>query len=210
MYIYQPFRNSLRKQIGNHASVVHGKVLDVGAGSFDRYSGLFTYDSYARMDIKGTANVDVYGVAEDIPFPDESFDSIVCTQVLEDTKDPKKALAEMHRTLKKGGVLLLTTGFLAPICGDPTDSWRFTDYGLQKLFTEASFEVKDHEPVGGFWGVMVQSFMRHLTNKYDIYHRWYRSPFSFLVKIVGKFADRLDRNGDNLFAHGFLIIGEKI
>jgi ubiquinone/menaquinone biosynthesis C-methylase UbiE len=50
----------------------------------------------------------IVGSVLDIPFPDESFDVIISTEVIEHTPDPKKAVQEMHRVLKKDGILILT------------------------------------------------------------------------------------------------------
>jgi len=37
------------------------------------------------------------------------FDYIICTEVIEHTQNPRKVVEEMHRILKKGGSLVLTT-----------------------------------------------------------------------------------------------------
>lgn len=44
--------------------------------------------------------------AEDLPFDDDSFDTIVCTLVLCTVADQPRALREMHRVLRPGGQLL--------------------------------------------------------------------------------------------------------
>ena len=44
--------------------------------------------------------------AEQLPFPDDSFDTAVCTLVLCTVRDPQQSLAEIHRVLKPGGRLL--------------------------------------------------------------------------------------------------------
>jgi ubiquinone/menaquinone biosynthesis C-methylase UbiE len=49
------------------------------------------------------------GVAEAIPYPDESFDVIIANNVLEHVPDPKRMLAEVHRVLRSGGVFLAKT-----------------------------------------------------------------------------------------------------
>ncbi len=45
------------------------------------------------------------GIAEKIPFPDESFDIVYSTFVLEHVQDPLKALTESVRVLRPGGTL---------------------------------------------------------------------------------------------------------
>lgn len=46
---------------------------------------------------------------EQIPFRDESFDRAIISEVIEHVENPSKVLAEIHRVLKPGGILLLTT-----------------------------------------------------------------------------------------------------
>ena len=41
--------------------------------------------------------------------PERSFDLILCTEVVEHIADSARAIAEMHRLLKPGGVLILST-----------------------------------------------------------------------------------------------------
>jgi ubiquinone/menaquinone biosynthesis C-methylase UbiE len=47
------------------------------------------------------------GDAQDLPFPDESFDTVVCTHSLCNIPDDRKAVAEMKRVLRPGGRLVL-------------------------------------------------------------------------------------------------------
>jgi len=47
------------------------------------------------------------GAAERLPFPSETFDTVVCTFALCEVPDRSAALAEMRRVLRPGGVLLL-------------------------------------------------------------------------------------------------------
>ncbi|MER7011408.1 class I SAM-dependent methyltransferase [Saccharopolyspora sp. NPDC000359] len=47
------------------------------------------------------------GDAQDLPFPDTTFDTVVCTFGLCAIPDEKRAIAEMARVLRPGGKLLL-------------------------------------------------------------------------------------------------------
>lgn len=47
-----------------------------------------------------------HGFGEDIPFPDESFDTIVCTLTLCTVSDHARTLSEMRRVLRPGGTYL--------------------------------------------------------------------------------------------------------
>lgn len=52
----------------------------------------------------------------DIQYPDESFDVIYCSHVLEHVADDKQAMREFHRVLKRGGWAVL----LVPVTADVT------------------------------------------------------------------------------------------
>jgi ubiquinone/menaquinone biosynthesis C-methylase UbiE len=47
------------------------------------------------------------GIAEDLPYPDQSFDFIHCITVLEHVEDVEKALLEMYRVLKPNGMIYI-------------------------------------------------------------------------------------------------------
>lgn len=49
------------------------------------------------------------GVAESIPYPGGHFDVVILTEVIEHLRRPEKAVAEVNRVLKKGGLVIITT-----------------------------------------------------------------------------------------------------
>ena len=57
------------------------------------------------------------GTAEDLPFEDRAFDTVVCTFTLCSVHNPAKALAEARRVLKPGGRFLFCEHGLAPDAG---------------------------------------------------------------------------------------------
>ena len=46
--------------------------------------------------------------ADILPFPDDTFDAVTCLETLEFTPRPQRALDELVRVVRPGGVLLLT------------------------------------------------------------------------------------------------------
>jgi ubiquinone/menaquinone biosynthesis C-methylase UbiE len=54
------------------------------------------------------------GDVQDLDFPDESFDTVICTLGLCTIPDPRQAVAEAHRVLRPGGRLLLLEHVRSP------------------------------------------------------------------------------------------------
>jgi ubiquinone/menaquinone biosynthesis C-methylase UbiE len=99
----------------------NGRVLEIGAGTG---ANLDLYDKgvtelvltepeepmakrLERKAATGGRPVSVVRApAEQLPFPDDSFDTAVCTLVLCTVRDPHQALAEIRRVLRPGGRLL--------------------------------------------------------------------------------------------------------
>lgn len=78
----------------------------------------------------------------DIGYPDESFDSILCSHVLEHVPNDAKAMSEIYRVLKPAGWALL----VVPISGDKTfeDPSVVDPYERLRLFGQ-----EDHVRVYG-------------------------------------------------------------
>lgn len=76
------------------------------------------------------------------PRPSESFDFVICEQVLEHVPDPVAAGRNLHALCRPGGQVLVSTPFLLRIHGSPDDFWRFTPNGLRKLLEQCGFEVR--------------------------------------------------------------------
>ncbi len=115
-------------------------VLDVGSGGADQQ---VFFPNRTTIDVDPARNPEIVGDAQDMPFGDATYSTILCTEVLEHIPNPQKAIDEMYRVLRPGGVLILTTRFLFPIHDAPGDYWRFTPYSLKVLFTD--WEIIEEE-----------------------------------------------------------------
>ncbi|HEY1677611.1 MAG TPA: class I SAM-dependent methyltransferase [Candidatus Sulfotelmatobacter sp.] len=118
-------------------------VLDVG-GRFQPYRPLLDgrEKSYVSVDLRRSPLVNVIARGEQLPVTSESFDLVICTQVLEYVCEPDVLLAEIRRVLKRGGSLLLSAPAVFPY-DSSHDLWRFMPGGLRWLLRSfATVEVE--------------------------------------------------------------------
>ena len=99
------------------AGAATGRVLEIGAGTgfnFPYYSNdasVVATEPDPEMLRRAEARARKHGIelraapAEQLPFPDGSFDTVVATGVFCSVDDPEKALAEVHRVLRSRGLL---------------------------------------------------------------------------------------------------------
>jgi ubiquinone/menaquinone biosynthesis C-methylase UbiE len=98
---------------------VEGRVLEIGCGdgaNFPHYTAAVTElvavepEAHLRDLARRRGAVPpvavIDGQAEALPVESGSFDAVVCTLVLCSVDDPDRALAEIHRVLKPGGVFV--------------------------------------------------------------------------------------------------------
>lgn len=83
------------------------------------------------------------GDAHQIPFDDNYFDLIVCSETLEHVIDPLKVCREARRVLKKGGVLVMELDTGSRLF---TFLWYFwTHFGAGRVWDNAHLHQFDHK-----------------------------------------------------------------
>ena len=115
-------RPRLRAFLERHATDAH--VLDVGSGN-GPYKELFPNRTTLEIEERDGHPVDIVGDAHDLHMiEDTTYDVILLIEVLEHLHTPSRALSELHRILKPGGKLILSTRFVFPIHDAPGDYYR--------------------------------------------------------------------------------------
>lgn len=123
-------------------------VLDIGSYDVNGSTKpLFDGVAWLGVDSRNGPNVDVVAWADDLPFADEAFEVVTCTEMLEHDPRPWKSIPEMARVLQSGGYLLLTCrGFdergAFPLHTYPDDIWRFTGLAVTILLSSADLRVQ--------------------------------------------------------------------
>lgn len=137
---------------------IHGEFpsahLDVGAGHGDlinllrdKYEITSSACDYTDKLIKlkdvpvKVADLNV----EQIPFVNSSFDLVTCTEVIEHLEHYRETIREMHRVLRPGGTLVITT----PNILNLKSRIRFLIFGFHNLFGPLHFKESALHSAGG-------------------------------------------------------------
>ncbi len=148
------------------------RVLDAGAGSRP-YESIFRRQQYESCDMPGgfyRQQHDVECFLHEIPRPNDTYDAIVLTQVLEHVPEPEAVLRELNRVLKPNGRLLVSVPLSSPLHGEPWHFFHFTHYALAGLSGRSNFEMESCEKIGGaFWtlGKRLPDAFRKWLKQYD-------------------------------------------
>lgn len=130
---------------------IQGTVLDIGVGNWAYPRELFgktcRYISTDQVP-KPTVDVvcDIYEINN--KFGDQAADAILCCEVIEHLTEPWAAIANLRRTLKDGGILIVTTPFNYYLHNTDRfqDYYRFSEAGLRYLLRD--FQILDVQSIG--------------------------------------------------------------
>ncbi len=114
-----------------------------------------------NADVDSSCSPDVVADARDMPFESAKFEQVIFTDVIEHLPkgEELKALGEIHRVLKDGGILILSTPnskFLFNI----TDLAFYLGHRhykkevIERLITKAGFEIEKIFTAGNFWSAI--------------------------------------------------------
>lgn len=190
-------------------------TLDLGCSGTPNYSKYFK--NRVGVDIAAGEGVDIVADAHKLPFEDEKFEIILCTEVLEHLHSPQIAISEMKRVLKKGGLLILTTRFIFPIHDAPNDYYRFTKYGLKFLFNDWEIlELREETGTKDAFAVLAQRVGFQSKLKCNFFMK---AVLFLLAKIILKSPDLIKKEyGDighrqeekNIMSCGYYLACKKI
>lgn len=125
-----------------------------------------------------------------LPFSDNSFDLVICSEVLEHIPDDRKAVRELTRVLKPGKNLVVSVPRFFPekICWLLSDQYTDTEMGHLRIYNKIEL-TRLIESFG------LSCFAHHYAHSLH-------TPFWWLKCIAG--IDRVDSFAVNLY-HKFLV-----
>lgn len=145
---------AISRAIKSKADQACGLMLDIGCGDkpyeinflpfVDTYFGL---EYSPKSGYRGN-RADVAGDAAALPFADETYNTILCTEVLEHVKNPENVISEIARVLKPEGIVITTAPFVFPK-HDAFDYFRYTNDGLAVIMERHGLEIVEVQPLSG-------------------------------------------------------------
>jgi SAM-dependent methyltransferase len=156
-------RADLQRNIKRYAPELKGRLLDFGCGRKPSEK-LFSVDEYIGIDTMTTGHehknskIDVFYDGKNIPFEDNSFDSIFCSEVLEHVFNLDEVMPEIRRVMKPDGKILVTVPFCWNEHEVPFDFGRYSSFGIIHLFEKYGFKVTTLKKSGTFARVNMQLF----------------------------------------------------
>jgi SAM-dependent methyltransferase len=143
-------------------SDLQGRVLDLASGDGTPLRKLAPDAKWIGLDIAHRPDV-VADATRPLPFRTSSVDAAVMSWFLYIAREPCAVLSEVRRVLRPGGVLILSVPLVFPVNPEPTDLWRFTDGGIDRLLSDAGFAERRIVPLGGRWSsaaYLLEPFLR--------------------------------------------------
>ncbi|MGI8661961.1 MAG: class I SAM-dependent methyltransferase [Acidimicrobiales bacterium] len=115
-------------------------ACDFSLAELKDVSGMFAAISEAETLPQTASSGCVNGDGTRLPFPDDTFDKIIASEVLEHIPDDAAAMGELQRVLKPGGTLAVTVPAWLPerVNWAITDAYHapFVEGGHVRIYTE--------------------------------------------------------------------------
>lgn len=151
-------------------------ILDAGAGELrnKKFCNHLIYTSQDLCQYSGKGNrkglqtgrwrtnkIDIVCDIINMPIKDGTFDVVLCSEVLEHLPDPVKAIREMSRILRGGGILILTAPFCSLTHFAPQHFCTgFNRYWYQKHLIENGLNIKQCRARGNYFDYILQELCR--------------------------------------------------
>lgn len=193
-------RKALYLKIKQYAPMLKGRVLDFGCGS-KPYKSLFENASYyigVDFNSEGHSHeneqIDFFYDGKTLPFQNEEFDNIFCSEVFEHVFNLPEILKELNRVVKPKGEILFTCPFVWEEHEMPIDYARYTRFALRDLLTKNGFEVVVEDKSGHFASAIHQMFVLYINyhwinkvaffSRFTIFKKAVRQVFVPLLNIL--------------------------
>lgn len=186
------------------------RLLDVGGGYDGKYKKklIKITNEYQNLELEKGINVDIVGSVYQIPLKNNTVDLLTSFMVLEHLNEPKQALTECARVLKKTGLLAITTVQYWHTHNYPSDYYRYTKYGLEYILNKAGFKIISIWSHGGPFLIIFHVIELNIPVSFrTLFSIYFYKFFDWLDWIFFKHEDKRKPSNDSL---GWSVIAQKI
>lgn len=187
-YNQQVFCEKIKERFPKH--FINKNVLDVGSLDINGSNkGLFENCDYLGIDVGEGKNVDFVCIGHEFDAPDEYYDTIITTEMLEHDMFYEKSIKNIMRMLKPGGLFVMTcatTGRAehgtrrtspvdAPLLGGVSEEW--SDY--YKNLVKEDFLI-----IENFKTTFPDGMFENGNENFDLYFSGIKNGNDYLKYIV--------------------------
>lgn len=205
------------------------RILDAGAGEL-QYKKYCDHLKYCSQDFGGydgtgddrglqmqswdNSKLDIKSDIAAIPVEDQSFDAIMCIEVLEHIPHPIDALREFARILKPNGYVIITAPVSSLTHFAPYYFYNgYSRYWYEKYLNELGFNITDLQFNGNWFEAVAQELRRFpsMINKYTEDTSWKMADKAALRRLLATLdlASNSSSGSEELHSHGIHILARK-
>lgn len=207
-------RKGLRESILEVRNEIQGSLLDVGCG-MQPYKDFFQISSYTGMEIDNEMSrkrnsADIFYDGITFPVEDNSYDSILMSQVLEHVFEPDLFLKEVHRSLKPGGKALITVPFIWDEHEQPWDYARYSSFGLKHILKKHNLQIISYKKINPGLSAICQIFNAYIYKSLNIknisINFILQGLLSAPANLVGQISQKYSHPDSDLFLDSLTIV----
>lgn len=201
------------RHLGEHAG---GLLLDLGCGHVPLFAAYrdFVTDNVC-VDWRHTQHASIYldrehDLTTALPFPNDTFNTIVASDVLEHIPNPDHFWNEIGRVLCPGGKVILNVPFFYWIHETPHDYYRHTEFALRRFAESSGFTVIKLEAIGGVPEILTDILSKCLASL-PVIGTALAVAVQWLLRFVLWFnlGKRVSERTKHRFPLGYFMIAEK-
>jgi SAM-dependent methyltransferase len=158
--------------------------------------------------VVATKLVDVVARGEELPFPANTFDLVIATQVFEYFPRPHVVAQQIHGVLKPEGTLLVSVGAVSPRFVEE-EHWRYMRAGVHSVL--APFNHVEVVPevfsLGGFCRLINAGL--NIFARYEVVRALFRVTIFPFVNVVGLILEKLRLSTNDQMAGNYCAYARK-